>query len=203
MLDARNNIPFHVLFKAKFMLEGEESEWVKWNAPYTGIAMLQESPEGTYVRREEWSEVYDFVNSSRRATLILELLANSKNLAKTGYERSAIIEAVTALEVAVTSFSKSPKWSEIINSEISTRIDTESFTSQVEHLGFSATLRYLIPLLFSESILPSDLLNKCHEAVVIRHDVVHRGQRKIEKRKLLSMIHAIRQTCDVLKRYTG
>jgi hypothetical protein len=202
LLNARNKTPFHIAFKATVKAEVGEPEWVKWNPPYTDVLMVPGGPESVYVKREEWSEVYDFVSTSRRPTLILELLASSENLANNGYRRSAIIEAVTALEIAINSFSKSPRWDAITSPNTARRIDTGSFASQVDHLGFSGTLRYLIPLLFSESILPSDLLNKCQDAVAIRHDVVHRGQRKIDKLKLLSMVNAIRQTCSILKQFT-
>jgi hypothetical protein len=200
--DARNNTPFHVVFKAKVKVRDSEAEWVKWNPQCRGILMMPGDSEDKYVKREEWADIYDFVHSSRRPTLIPELLTNAENLANNEHRRSAIIEAVTALEVAINSFSKAPQWAEIMNPTMTARIDTGSFASQVEHLGFSATLRYLIPLLFNESTLPSDLINKCQDAVLIRHDVVHKGQRKIEKVKLLQMIHAIRKTCDILKQYS-
>lgn len=203
LMDARNKITFHNMFDAKVKLKAEGSGLVKWNPPYTGILMATSGLDSKYVRREEWPEVYDFLLSSRRPALILELLASSETLANSGYGRSAIVEAVAALEAAVENFSESPKWGEVLRAEVKHRIDTNAFSAQVRHLGFSATLRYLLPLLFSEEDLPAELLHKCQRAVEIRNTVAHKGQRNLDKRELLVTIHAIRQVCSILKRFSG
>lgn len=199
LLDARSKIPFHVAFKVKARLRVNDSAWVKWNPPCTGVLAIPGNAEDRYVKREEWAQVTDFVKSLRRPTLVLELLANSENLARNGFRRSALIEAVSALEIAVISFSKFPRWDKITTTARVGRIDTDSLASQIEHLGFSASLRYLIPLLTDETILASDLLRMCQDAVTMRHNVVHNGQRDVNKKTLLPMIEAMRQTCAILQ----
>jgi hypothetical protein len=204
VIDARNKMPFHIEFNARVKLNYNGSEWAKWNAPYIGALTISGESFSRYMKPEEWPQVFDFVSSSRNPRAILEILTNAEYLAHTGSGRSAIVEAVSALEFAVNKFSQSPKWNELVNSERVRRIDARGLATQVKHSGFSMTLRYLIPLLLDEAVLPSELLSKCHEAIDKRGTVVHGLQRKsLDRKDLLPMIHAIRQTCTILEKFTG
>jgi hypothetical protein len=201
LLDDRTRTPFHVAFKAKARTATED--WVDWKPPYTGVLAIPGGLESRYVGREDWPQVRAFINSLARPTLILELLANSEGLARNGFRRSALIEAVSALEIAVVNFSKAPRWDKIVAPDIVGRIDTRSLASQVEHLGFSGTLRYLIPILVDREILPSELLSNCYDALMERHNIIHNGQRDIPKKKLLPLIMAVRQVCGTLENLTA
>ena len=60
------------------------------------------------VRADEWRDIRDFVVSSRRPPLARTLLAGAETLAADGHSRSALTEAVTALEVALYTFARNP-----------------------------------------------------------------------------------------------
>ncbi len=119
-----------------------------------------------------------------------------------GYRRSAITEAVAALEAATSRFSESPRLEGLRETELDNRIDSPRLRTQVENMGFSGTWRYLIPLLFSAKVLSDDLLNQCRQAIEIRGDVVHRRRRDVEEAKLWSLLDAIRKTYTILARFT-
>lgn len=110
---------------------------------------------------------------------------------------------MTALEVAVANFSKSPKMEGLKISEQEYRIDTQNIGNQVEHLGFSGSLRYLIPMLFTHDELGDEVLKKCYQAIDLRNNVVHKGQRDIERNLLNEIISAVHHCCKVLDNYTN
>lgn len=201
LLDDRTRTPFHIAFKAK--ARTSTADWVEWKPPYKGVLAIDGGLERRYVTREDWPQVRAFIKSQARPTLILELLANSESLARNGFRRSALIEAVSALEVAVVNFSKAPRWDQIRIRDFARRADTRSFDSQVEHLGFSGTLRYLIPIVVDQEVLPSELLSQCYAALMERQNIVHNGQRDIPKNKLLPLIVAVRQVCETLQSLTS
>jgi hypothetical protein len=200
-LDVMSSI--NVELKAQARIEKEGTDWFRWNPPAIDCITIELQDDARYVKQDEWREIIRFVGSQARPALVRELLSNADNLAGNGHRRSAIIEAVTALEVAVSEFSKSAKFDEILEAKSAARIDTNAFASQVNHMGFSGTLRYLLPVLFREEVLPTSLLSTCYEAIAIRGNVVHEGQRDVKEGKLWTLLKAIRQTCDILKKYSN
>ena len=156
----------------------------------------------TAIHLEEWNEVNSFVCSESRPNIIFELLANSKYLINQGHRRSSIIESVTALEVAVSEFTKKPKIDVMKMAEYKSRIDTSNIGNQSKHLGFTGSLRYLIPLLFHSDELDDEILKKCFQAIEIRNNVVHKGQRDVSKDLVKEVENAISHCCKILDRYT-
>lgn len=180
---------------------GDKFRWMPPGAQHLRLNSIidRESP----IKKEEWQDLNDFVCSIARPNLIFELLANAFYLKNQGHRRSSVIEAVTALEVAVANFSISPKTEGLQISDQRFRIDTENIGNQSNHLGFSGTLRYLIPILFTRDELSDEVLKKCYQAIDIRNNVVHKGQRDIEHSLLNEIIGAINSCCKVLDRYTN
>lgn len=193
----------NVEFKTRFQLIGSSSQWYRWKPNLETSMVINALKNDSFLKREEWQNVIDYIQSTRRTSLTLELLANSEKLLEEGFDRSAIIEAVIALEVAVNSFSKAPNFSDLNNPDIYNRLNISSLKTQIKHLGYSGTVGFLLPILFSETILPSELIKTCNEAIEIRHSIVHTGQRKIKDKNLRYLIGNIRKTCEILKRYTA
>ena len=48
---------------------------------------------------------------------------------------------------------------------------------QIEHMGLSGTVSYLLPLLLPDSVLAADVLSGCRDALTARQNIVHNGQR--------------------------
>lgn len=181
----------------------ENYDWVRWcplhqdtNVPYGHGGKLS-------LRRDEWPTVQDFIFSNSRPSLVVELLANAQMLIDEGYRRSAIVDAVAALEQAVTTFSQSPRLDGLIPADTLPRIDVPNLKNQVEHMGFTGTMRYLLPLLFPKHILSTELLAQCQEVVDIRNTIAHRGQRDVSEEKVRPLVAALRHACEILAQYTG
>jgi hypothetical protein len=176
--------------------------WVRWCPlhPHQGIIYIHDSE--IYIREDEWGKVQEFVAGNSRSNLVFELLANAELLIDEGYRRSAIVDAVAALEQAVTAFSESPRVDALIPEHQLIRIDIRSLKSQVQHLGFSGTVRYLLPLLFREEILPTPLLNTCQDAIEVRNTIAHRGRRDVSEEKIRPLVASLRRACTILAQYT-
>lgn len=191
-------------FRAKVKIGSRE--WIRWHPTsevIVHVRAVNAEDLARYISKADWPQAKEFLKGRSRPDLVLELLANSEALADVGYRRSAIIEAVAALEVATSRFSESPKLEAVMSAEFLNRIDARSLKSQVEHMGFSATIRFLLPLLFREEVLSSELIAQCQRAIEIRGNVVHQGQRDVDADDLLPLLKAIRETCVILARFTN
>jgi hypothetical protein len=183
-------------------VQAENREWIPWYPSSILEIHFQPLDTSRYIARHDWPEAVNFITDVSRPNLVLELLSNSEALASSGYRRSAIIEAITALEVAVTRFADAPEIDSFLETSISSRVDVSALGNQVEHLGLSGTMRYLLPLLFSDSLLPTSLVSQCQQAIRIRGNVVHQGQRDIDPEILMPMLKSIRDTCNILASFT-
>ena len=186
-------------YHAKAKIEGHE--WARWYPPTTDHTVIMSASRDSAVTREEWEKVTDFVKSKRRPSLVLELLANAFLLIRDGHERSAIIEAVSALEVEISEFAAKPNYAAFLGDELTERIAEQSLVSQVESLGLRGTLRFLFPILLKPDVMPTGLLKDCREAVDIRNNVVHNGQRHVDNEKVWSLLRSIRKACNLLRMY--
>jgi hypothetical protein len=194
LISSRNNE-----FNAK--VRTEYYDWVRWCPSHPHMAVLYIDGDELSIRRDEWSTVQDFISSNSRPSLVFELLANAWMLIDEGYRRSAIMDAVAALEQAVITFSQSPRLDGLIPVDILPRVDVSNLKNQVDHLGFSATVRYLLPLLFPAQILSTELLARCQEAVDIRNNIAHVGQRDVREEKVRPLVAALRHVCEILAQY--
>lgn len=165
-------------FQAKAKIDN--GEWFRWCPPNVDrITIYSDIDEGAAIRREDWDSASDFVVSSNRPNLVFELIANSRQLFNRGHMRSSVIEAVAALEVAVSKFGSSTNIKKLSAITLTDRIDIDRLGTQMQHLGFSGSIRYLLPLLFPENVLPTNVLSKCYKALEVRNNVVHQGQREV------------------------
>jgi hypothetical protein len=155
--------------------------------------------EDKYIGESEWAEVSDFVRGKERTPLVHELLAGSEQLAANGYYRSALTEAVTALEVAISAFGRSQNKNQKLASIVGPRLGVDMLQKQIEHMGLSGTVKYLLPLLLPEDILPSEILSGCRKALDERQNVVHNGTRNVSN--IDHFIGSIRSCCKILRDY--
>ncbi len=175
--------------------------WVRW-APTQSTTIIGTVPDDSrLVSESDWPEAVDFIKGDHRPTLFRELLSNAETLASLGFRRSAIIEGVAALEVAISGFARDPK-AEAFSGRLSEDMNKKSLKTQIEHLGISGTIRYLFPLLFDKDKLPAEVLRRCQEAYDIRGNVVHHGQREVDEISVQTTLQSLRQMCEILKSYT-
>ncbi len=166
--------------------------------PATGDCIsISMTPELKYIKEGEWNDVEQFVQGQSRPSMVLELLAGAQQLAGNGYVRSALTEAVTALEVAVSDFSRSDKCNEALASKYGPRMGVDRLQKQVERMGLSGTVRYLLPLLLPEDALPENILKGCRDAIDARQNVVHNGQREVKN--VEHLISSIESCCKILR----
>lgn len=152
------------------------------------------------ITRDDWKTVVAFITKGK-PPLVGQLLAAAQYLAKKGHKRAALTEAVTALEVAVFTFGKKPN-SEAFGKIMMERMGITSLKNQIEHLGFSASVKYLLPLIVTDAVLPTDVLKTCQEAIGVRQNVVHHGG-NLKTDDLWRFLRHIRQMCETLSSLTS
>lgn len=151
-----------------------------------------------FIHAEEWDEIRAFVTSSRSYPLARTLLVGAEALAASGHGRSALAEAVTALEITLFAFAKNPAADRAFGPTLAQRLGVQTLSNQVKHMGLSGSIRYLLPILFDESDLPQTVLEGCQEAISQRQNVVHNGQSAVDEGTLRRCLVAIRSMCEFL-----
>lgn len=199
--DPENIYPKNCEFNAN--VKSDTFDWVRWGVHQQVHFTIYAPTENNLIREDEWGNIEIFFKGNERPNIVFELLSNSWILIDKGYRRSALIEAVSALEIAVYSFCQNPNLNELMKPpEITNRIDYENLKSQSEHLGFSGSIRYLIPLLFPPEILPNKFLYKCYEAIQIRNNVIHNRQRDVKEELIRPLVGVLDKVSRVLLKYT-
>lgn len=184
--------------KAKF----NDNSWFRWCPPGMDPITFYLEDDEIFIKEDDWPDIQKFVNEKRRPNLAFELLANAQHLFFREHRRSAVIEAVTALEVAISLFGSKPNVDTPELLKLSDRVDMSNLHNQIKHLGFSGSLRFLIPLLFSDEILPTKLLEKCQKAIDLRNNIVHNGQRNVNPDLARELISAIKKCCKIIVLHT-
>jgi hypothetical protein len=186
-------------FNAKACIDG--GAWFRWQPSQTTQLELMvpgETEIPRYVTAGDWLSAQRFLESDSRPNLARQLLAGAELLAAVGHGRAALTEATTALEVALFTFAKSKKAHEVLPPELCGRMGVESLEKLIEHMGLTATVDYLLPIMFTEKQMPTGLLKTCRAAISQRQNVVHQGQRRVEELSLKRFLAALRSLCDIL-----
>lgn len=129
--------------------------------------------EERFVTQDEWDEIRNFVCGVSSTPLARTLLAGAEALAVNGHTRSALTEAVTALEVALYDFARHPNAERAFAPLLAQRINVASLKNQIKHMGLTASINYLLPTILPESDLPHDVITGCQMAIAQRQNVVH------------------------------
>lgn len=184
-------------------VRSDEYDWIRWSPPNEDIAVITSASPDSAVGEDEWPRVADFVRGNRRPYVVTEFLANASRLANEGYNRSALIEAVCALEAAVNDFVANPNLDSLLNEEFVKRIQSNSLPKLREKVGLRGTLNVLFPLLFREDVMSTDLLKDCQEAIDVRGTIVHNRQRQVYNEQAWKLLRSIKQMCRLLQSFTA
>jgi hypothetical protein len=160
-------------------VSSDQQNWVRWHPTHVIAMTASIGDEQRYVRPEHWSAVRAFVQSEHSTKLTDEILAGAELLGALGYSRSSITEAVSALEVAVSRFFRSPVPDKLIPAAEAGRLNLNSLRGAYERLGLTVTVGVLLPLLVPRDRVPDDVFRTCAEAVAVRQTVIHGGQREV------------------------
>jgi len=104
--------------------------------------------------------------------------------------------------VAVYEFAANPNAEKAFSSKVVERIGVVSLRKQVEHMGLTGTVSYLLPIIVPEALLPVDVLTGCQNAIAQRQNVVHNGQRDVSAQVLRVSLNSIRKLCTILEQLT-
>lgn len=200
-LDERNQYSFFSTTDAK--VHSERYDPVRWcPPPFVHHITASRGDSTRFVREADWPNVAQFVRGSDRPDLTLELLANAERLLDEGYGRSALVEAVAALEYTLHRFTRSAD-RDRLERPIFDRIRFERLDALRKKLGLRGSLWTLVPLLVPEHILSRDLLDQCIDAVDQRGNLLHgTPQRTARPEKARQYLKAIREMCSILHELT-
>jgi len=176
-----------------------DSGWVDWRPTHNEYVLSdgrRVNPDWC-IHRADWQELRDFVAASKKPPLVNHLLAEAEWHAEQGHLRVALTEGVAALEAAIGVFKRTVDANRF-QSLFSERVEAKSFSGLVKKFGLRGTVAVLLPVVFSEDTLPMELLSACKEAVTSRNEVIHQGQRSLDKNKVQRYVAAIRKMCVIL-----
>ena len=105
---------------------------------------------------EDWPKLRAFAIGDSRPPLIGSLLANARSLGAQRNRRNALVEAVTALEVALSAFARKADPNTLVQAK--PRLETEGLKALVEKVGLRGSFNVVIPILFTEAEFPISLL---------------------------------------------
>lgn len=183
----------------------DDGSWFRWDpsqVSHISIVMPRD-PEPRYLTANDWPEAQAFVSSEHQPDLTRELLAAAEAFAAAGSRRVAITEAVTALEVAVSRFTRSPKPDYLPSEPLRSRLGIETLANLHSQRGLRYSVAFLLPILFDPRTLPDEVLATCRQAIDQRNNVVHSGARRINPDRLHTALSSIRQLCEILQEATS
>lgn len=199
-IDKNRQHNFDVKFNAKSKID--DGDWFRWCPPYIDCITIYSENDESVIKEGDWGSISEYVQNNNRPNLTFELLANARYLFASEHMRSSVIEAVTALEVSVSKFGSNANI-EMLSKIIQTdRVDIDNIGNQIKHLGFSGSIRYLIPLLLGEEILQVEILEKCYKAIEVRNNVIHQGQRDVSSELVREVLNGVSECCRILNLYT-
>lgn len=167
---------------------------VRWHPPLDHRITLTMQSEDCFICREDWGHIHRLLASTEAVPLPRELITYAEQLSHEGHTRAAIVQGISALEIAIDRFLGDPD--QVAALARGRRLHNLSHLK--EKLGLRGTLGTLFPLLFSEGQLSEELLEELLKAVDARGTVVHRAQMKLDRQKLYGHLHAIRQVIEKL-----
>jgi hypothetical protein len=122
-------------------------------------------------------------------------LSNAFAFLSAGNNRSAIIEAVSGLEVGFRSFVRRPDAAKLSDAA---RGHANDLARDTERLGFSASLTYLVPIVIRNFEDHSSEHAQTCEAVDTRHNIVHNGQREVHHAAASKHVRAVAAFAETL-----
>ncbi len=186
----------HLGAKAKI----EDGDLFRWSP--SSINMISvDNLDLEFIAKDSWIEAQDFVKTRKKVNLVKELLSNSLSFLQQERARSAVIEATTALEIAMSRFSIKPNLDKLEFPTSTRRIEIENLKTHVDQFGFAKSIGYLLPILFKEKELSTKLIDKCNKAITSRNAIVHQGD-GIDLVTAEKHILSLKQCSEILMEYT-
>lgn len=198
-IDLDNTSSYAVHFGAKARVgDGEWFHW--WPSQVHRGGVITVGDTRRYLTANDWWNAREFVAQDRRSTLALELLAGAEYLAEAGQDRAALTEMVSALEVAISAFARSPHADKLYDGRLRERLGLETLPKVVQNLGLTGSVALVLPLLLPENEVSFQVLARCRNAINVQNNIVHSGQRGVEPELLTESRRAIRSLCETLLR---
>ena len=183
-------------FRAQVSRDGDA--WLKWDGSQTVTVTMAISSSWPMVEPGDWQEAASFLPSTGRFDFAFQLLANAAALAEQGHRRSAIIDAVTALEVTLSKLTSADDANRHFVEPYSRRINGLAPAKLYAKVGLRGMVGVYLPLLLDESTTTTETLRIVDRAIEQRNAVVHNGQKDVDSRQLEDMIDVIRELCSSL-----
>jgi hypothetical protein len=149
----------NVAFRSRVSCHGRAP--VRWCPPNDDRITLCNPYEGDFITRDDWDSIAVRLGRNQRPGAVKEFLSNANAMLDQGHTRSAVVEAVIALELALNRFAESPDRTMFRDDRV---FATDNLALNVKHLGFSTSVKHLLPLILPESFLGAPLLERCGTA---------------------------------------
>src|SRR5262249_35645358 len=137
------------------------------------------------------------VVSDKRVPLIRALLSNASRLASQDMRRNALVEAVTALEVALHDFAERASDNRI--QRFQGRLEGSRVSTLIQKAGLRGSFGVALPLLFNDDEFPTQILETCRAAIDRRNSIVHQGTRDVDPKSLGKYLAALEKACSLLE----
>lgn len=174
--------------------------WVRWCPPFIDTFNIGVFGGQRGLKQPDWNLLQAFLLSKRRPTLFRELISNAYALLGAGNSRSAIIEAVSGLEVAFRDFIRRP---DVTKLQDAASVRIESLSRDSGRLGFSSSLRYLLPIIIKDFDNHKVEHAETCAALDTRHNIVHNGQREVHAQVAKKYVRAVAAFATLLHEYTA
>jgi len=139
------------------------------------------------LKQAHWDELPAFISSRRKAPMANVLIRNSSVHLSQGNGRLAVVEGVTALEVAVKNL-----FPQVLHVALQApELEYEAVDRIVQGTGLTGTTRFLIGMVRDRLQLTEDELSALIEGVDARNNVVHNAQRQVDLQQARAYVDAI------------
>ena len=194
---------FNIVTKAKaILLPEKDNKWFTWYPTSSDHFDIVISSEESYISSDDWKDLKYYVNSEKRTNFKLELISRAFALNGLLLRTNALIDAVSALEIATSDFVTSPGINKENYEHVLQRLDIIHLKSAFDHLGFSSFLLFILPLILKNESISNSEMKVIAEALQTRNNIIHNGQRDIEKTKSIKYLIKIRKLIKILDSLT-
>lgn len=140
----------HLFFRTYGTTIAEESGTRPFLPHPSAMVAVHGLAPANLVAKKDIGEMVEAVRRGSQPDFVWEILANARLLFAEDSRRSSIVEAISALELALNGFASSGRAQERWAARTRKRSIVESLGKHVEELGLRKTVAYLLPLVFSE-----------------------------------------------------
>lgn len=176
--------------------EENMNNWFRWKPIHLELIEVSIPDEVTYITKDDWEKVKEFIGSEKKINFALELMSKAKVLKSYGYANNAIVDSVIALEIALNEFGRQPNMKKLVSLGVDFEIDG-SLKKSIEHLGFSTSIKYLLPLILPKTVIDKSIFENVNELITIRQNIVHNKQKTV-KEEMLNLIYYAEKLTNLL-----